>query len=1146
MRRASRSRFVAPLLTLAVLYQAPVAAVAQQRGAAAPNQVPRPPQPDPFRFQMLGPAEGGRIASITGVPGDLRVWYVGAASGGIWKSVDSGATFRPVFDSMNVQAIGALAVAPSKPSTVWAGTGEAWAIRDADLMGDGVYKSTDSGTTWTNMGLHETGRIQRILIHPTNPNIVFVCALGRATGPQHERGVFRTTDGGKTWTQVLFVDENTGCSGLTMDARNPNVLFAGTWQVVLHTWAMFSGGPGSGIYVSRDGGTTWSKVEHPGLPKPPLGKIDVAIAPTNSRRVYALIQTADQGSVWRSDDAGKSWKVVNYQRALIGRAGYYIHLAVSSGNADEILVANSSFFQSKDGGKTFADVPGGGDNHDIWIDPKNPNHFGLTNDLGARITHDHGKSFQSIVLPIAQMYHVAVDNQIPYWVYGNRQDNGTMRGPSTAPEATTAARGIAAGAGRGRGGGRGAADSTAGRGGRAGGRGPTVRGDTSGARVAARGGGGDVGRGGPRPDTTNADSTGGRGGGGGGFGGTSTWDHGLGGCESGFTLPDLTDPNIIWASCYGNEVTRYDHRQKRARSVSPWIHTLDSPPNKLKYRCHWTPPLAIDPFDHNTVYYGCQVVFKTSNGGQSWSVISPDLSTRDSSRIVSSGGIVEDNLGQFYGELVFAIAPSDAQQGLIWAGTNDGKLWYTRDGGGNWTDVTSNLNAAGLPVWGTVRKIEPSHFDPATAYVAVDFHMMDNRKPYIFKTTNYGQTWKNITGDLPATHPLDYVMAVTENPNRQGMLFAGTAHGFYYTLDDGSHWTEFDEGLPHSAVSWIVVPKLWHDVVVSTYGRGIFVLRDIAPLERQGQIADADVVLYPPHPGYRQARSGRAEITFSLKTATPRPVRVEILDSANAVVRTLQVPTRAGYNRAAWDLRYDPPHTVAMRTVAPDNPHIFEEARFRNRPTRPVTHWGIQGAQTSGPIALPGKYSVRLTVNGKTETQPLTILRDPEIKASNADLIASTAAQIRVRNAMTAAADMVNRLETMRRQVADQMKANTEKPDVERALSDLDKKMMDVELRLLSRSDMNSDDKYYVEPYRIYMSLIWLNGVVNSGAGDVAGGADYPPTDAALAWLADLEKQLAEAKDAYKAIVENDVAAFNKSMDGKVPAITETLRPVVP
>jgi len=1094
-----------------------------QRGATPP----RPPQPDPFRFQLMGPAEGGRISAITGVPGDPRVWYLGAASGGVWKSVDSGATFRPVFDSMKVQAIGALAVAPSKPSIVWAGTGEAWAIRDADLQGDGVYKSSDSGMHWTNMGLAETGRIQRIIVHPTNPNIVFVCALGRATGPQHERGVFRTTDGGKTWKQVLFVDENTGCSGLTIDVRNPNVLFAGAWQVVMHTWAMFSGGPSSGIYVTRDGGDTWKRVEHPGLPKSPVGKIDVAIAPTNSKRVYALIQTADQGSVWRSDDAGVSWKVVNYQRPLIGRAGYYINIKVSTGNADEILIANSSFFRSQDGGKTFAEVPWGGDNHDIWIDPKNPNHFGLTNDLGARLTTNHGRSFESVALPVAQMYHVAVDNQIPYWVYGNRQDNGTMRGPSTAPEGATATRGIAAGLGRGgRGGGRGA-DSTAGRGGRG------ARRDTT--RLAA-------GRG-ARPDSANADSLGGGGGRGAGF---STWDHGLGGCESGFTLPDLTDPNIVWASCYGNEVTRYDHRAKRARSVSPWIHTLDSPPDKLKYRCHWTPPLAIDPFDHNTVYYGCQVVFKTSNGGQSWSVISPDLSTQDSSRIVSSGGVVPDNLGQFYGELVFAIAPSETQRGLIWAGTNDGKVWYTKDGGTNWSDVTKSLNAAGVPTWGTVRKIEPSHFDPATAYVAIDFHMMDNRKPYIYKTTDFGATWTNVTGNLPATHPLDYVMAVTENPNRRGMLFAGTGHAFYYSLDDGAHWTEFNEGLPHTAVSWIIAPKLWHDVVVSTYGRGVYILRDIAPLELQGTIADADAILYPPHPGFRQARSGRADITFSLKAATPRPLRVEILDSAGAVVRTIQTPTRAGYNRATWDLRYDPPRVVALRTPAPDNPHIFEEPRFRNRATRPITHWGIQGTQTAGPLGLPGSYSVRLAVNGKTLTQPLTILRDPEIKSADADLIASTKAQTRVRDAMNATVDMVNKLEVMRKQIVDQQKANAEKPDVERALSDLDKKMLDVELRLLTREDLNSDDKYYTEPFKLYMSLIWLNGTVGNGAGDVAGGSDYAPTDASLAWLGDLEGQLDAAKSAYKKLIDVDLAEFNKNMTGKIPVITETVRPVVP
>ncbi|HXT16449.1 MAG TPA: hypothetical protein VN706_12505 [Gemmatimonadaceae bacterium] len=1131
-------------------------AIFAQRGN---TPLPRAPIPDPFRFQMMGPAEGGRIASISGVPGDARVWYLGAASGGVWKSTDSGATFRPVFDSMPVQAIGALAVAPSKPSIVWAGTGEGWAIRDADLFGDGIYKSTDSGATWTHMGLDQTGRIGRIIVHPTNPNVVYVCALGRATGEQEERGVYKTTDGGKNWKRVLYVGGNYGCSGLSLDVKNPNVLFAGMWHVVMHTWAMFSGTeePKDGVYVSRDAGETWKQVIDPGLPHPPIGKIDVAIAPSSSKRVYALIQTADQGSVWRSDDGGVKWKVVNHQRALIGRAGYYIHLAVMPANPDEILLANSSFFQSKDGGKSFVEVPWGGDNHDIWIDPKNGNHFGLTNDLGARLTNDHGKGFLSVALPIAQMYHVAVDNQVPYWVYGNRQDNGTMRGPSTAPEGAQATRGIAAEfarGGRGGGRGRGNADSTAarGRGTPPSGRGSLATLGMTSSRApspqSSRASGASRGTPVPADDTTG----GGRGGGGGGgFGGSSTWDHGLGGCESGFTLPDPTDPNIVWASCYGNEVTRYDHRTKRARSVSPWIHTLDSPPDKLKYRCHWTPPLAIDPFDHNTVYYGCQVVFKTSNGGQSWSEISPDLSTRDPKYIVSSGGIVEDNLGQFYGEVVFAIAPSEIERGLIWAGTNDGKLWYTTTGGGSnnsWTDVTPGLTAAGMPAWGTVRKIEPSHFDSATAYVAVDFHMMDNRKPYIFKTTDFGKTWKNITGDLPATSPLDYVMAVTENPNRKGMLFAGTGHAFYYSLDDGAHWTQFNEGLPHTAVSWIVVPKRWHDVVVSTYGRGIYILRDIAPLETKQpvEVTANAARLYPPHPGYRQARSGHADITFRLDTVSARPARLEILDSANKVVRTMQVPTRVGYNRAVWDLRYDPPRVVAMRTPAPDNPFIFDEPRFKNRQTRPVTHWGIQGAQTSGPLALPGMYTVRLSVNGITTTSPLEIIKDPQITTTEADLVASARAGIRVRDDMNSAVDMINRLEVMRKQIADQEKANASKADVTGALASLEKKMMDVELMLLTKSDMESDDKYYVEPFSPYMALIWLNGTISTGAGDVAGGADYAPTDASIAWLGDIEKQLATAKTAYRSLVDGDLAAFNKQMEGKLPAITETVRPIVP
>ncbi len=1108
----------------------------------------RAPRVDPFRFTMMGPAAGGRISSIVGVPGNPRIWFLGNASGGVFKSVDSGTTFQPVFDSMAVQAIGALAISSSNPAQVWAGTGEAWAIRDADVMGDGIYLSTDTGKTWKNVGLRETGRIGRIIVHPTNPKIVFVCALGRATGPQEERGVYRTIDGGKSWKRVLFVDPNTGCSGLTLDVKNPRVLFAGMWQVEMKTYVMNSGGPSSAIYVSRDGGDSWKKVTHPGLPKSPLGKIDVAIAPSNPKRVYALIQTANQGSVWRSEDGGASWRVINWTRALIGRAGYYIRLGISPKNADEILVANSSFFRSTDGGKTFEEVPWGGDNHDIWYDPKNADRIGLTNDAGARLTTSHGKSWNSVSLPNAQMYHVAVDNQVPYWIYGNRQDNGTMRGPSTVPEGGQGGRGGGAGAaGRGGRGGRG--DSTrvaagrAGRGAARTGRGARqAPGDSivSPPRVA---GGAGIPRdtasarrlGGAQSDSAQRDSTQGNIFGAGGF---STWDHGLGGCESGFTLPDPTNADIVWASCYGNQVTRWNAKTKLARSVSPWIHTLDSPPSQLKYRCHWTPPLAIDPFDHETVYYGCQVVFKTSNQGQSWSVISPDLSTQDPSRIVSSGGIVEDNLGQFYGEVVFAIAPSEIQRGLIWAGTNDGQLWYTADGGTTWTNVSKSMT--GLPTWGTIRKIEPSHFDAATAYVAIDFHMMDDRRPFIYKTSDFGKTWTNVTGDLPADHPLSYVMSVAENPNRKGMLFAGTGNAFYYSRDDGAHWTRFKEGLPAAPVTWIVVPKTFHDVVVSTYGRGVFILKDITPLEEGTDVtlaSNEQAHLFAPHPGYRQARSGREEITFGLARATPRPVKLEILDSAGAVVRTMQVPTRAGFNRVVWDLRYDAPKRVELRTTPPDNPFIWTEPRFKNRQTRPITHWGIQGPQNTGPLAVPGRYSARLTVNGNVSTQSFEILKDNELTTPPSDLVASTQTQIRIRDDMNAAVEMINKLETMRKQIEDQKKRAANDGAVISSLGDMDAKMLDVELRLLSKSDLMSDDKYYVEAYKVYLNLIWLSGEVGAGAGDVAGGADSRPTDASLAWLADIEKDLGAAKAAFDKLLQEDIPAFNRTMAGKVDAI---------
>src|SRR5215472_11831781 len=394
MRLPRRMLCVSLLVTLVFT----LAGIAQQPDSEEEGQL---------RFRFVGPVVGNRIASVAGIPGDPSTYYAGAASGGVWKSIDGGNRWVPVFDAQPVQAIGALAVAASRPGTVWAGTGEAWAIRDSDVIGNGVYKSVDAGKTWTHMGLDEVGRVGRIIVHPSDPETVYVCATGRLTGPQQERGVFRTSDGGAHWERVLFVDENTGCSGLTMDPQNPRTLFAGAWQVVMHTWAMFSGGPSSGVYVSHDGGTSWGRIEGRGLPHSPVGKIDVAVAPTNSDRVYALIQTADQGSLWRSDDGGQNWRAVSWDRSLIGRAGYYIRLAVSPANENEVVVASSSMHVSTDGGETFREVQWGGDNHDIWFDPRNADRFAISDDGGLNITITHGRGFHRATLPIGQMYHVA-------------------------------------------------------------------------------------------------------------------------------------------------------------------------------------------------------------------------------------------------------------------------------------------------------------------------------------------------------------------------------------------------------------------------------------------------------------------------------------------------------------------------------------------------------------------------------------------------------------------------------------------------------------------------------------------------------------------------------------------------------------------
>ncbi len=1101
MRRSVRPSSVVVCTLVAGLGAASL--LAQGRGGGPGGPQPAQPVPAPH-FEYVGPTSAGRIAAAAAVAGKPGVYYAGAASGGVWKSADGGDTWKPTFDGQTSQAIGALAVAPSNPNVVWAGTGEAWAVRDMDMMGDGIYKSTDAGETWTHMGLTETGRIGTIVIHPTNENLVLVCALGRATGPQKERGVFRSEDGGRTWQHTLFVNEDTGCSGLQMSQQDPNVVLVGTWEIFLQTHVLESGGMGSGIYLSRDAGRTFTKVTSPGLPTSPYGKTDVAIAPSNGNRMYALIQTGSdgvkgtpsqaQGSVWRSDDGGRTWANVSWDRRLIGRAGYYIRIRVSPDDPDHLLIANSTLWRSRDGGKIWVNGGGGcGDCHDIWWDttPSMPGHYIVTGDGGMGIfgSPANPTGDTSVSLPIGQMYRVTVDQRSPYWVYSSRQDDGSMRIASDRPVVPQGVPSYAPppppppppGGGFGRGG---------------------------------RGGGGRGGRGG---------------------GPAGPAQESMPSCESGFTYPEPNNHWFVWGTCYAAHVATYDAVADQRRSVSPWMHTLDSDPVGLKYRCQWSPPLAIDWFD-NSVYFGCQVVFRTRNRGQTWEVISPDMSTGDPERIRFSGGVVGDNLGQFYGAVVSAIAPSRHEQGVLWVGTNDGKVWISRDAGRNWTDLTVNVRMA---PWGIVRRIDASHHDAATAYMAVDYHLVDQRDPALYKTSDYGRTWSRIDATLPKGHPLDYTLSIAENPHRRGMIFAGTGHGFFYSLDDGRTWTQFKDRLPAAPVTWIEVPKNAPEVAVATYGRGIWILRDLWTLEHPEVASSQDeLTLYKPRPGTRTASGGTAAFVFSLRSAPASPITVEVLDAGGRVISTRQVQARAGMNETTWNLLHPAPDQPVLRSLPPDNPHIWDAGRWEGR-VRPVMHWGL-GAASWQPRAAPGRYTVRMTLDGRQVSLPFEVWRDVTLPSTDDELVAGTRLQVDIVSAINEVANRINRIEIMRAQVEDLRSQQASNRELAQSLGGIYQRMYDTELHYLSRTEMHSDDKWYVEKYKLYMNLVWLLAEVGGSGGDVAGGVGYRPTDAALAVFADLLQRMAAAETDFMRLMR-DVEAFNQQFAGRLPALSDRL-----
>ncbi len=1018
-----------------------------------------------LHWRTIGP-EGNRFTSAAGIPGDPLTYYVGAASGGIWKTVDGGVNWKSIFDGHPVQSIGALAISRSDPNVVWAGTGEAH-IRSHISIGQGIYKSVDAGRSWTLMGLEKTGRIARVVVHPTNPDVVLVCALGTAYGPQQERGVYRTTDGGATWTRVLFADDNTGCSDLAMDARNPRVLFAGMWQIEIHTWGRTSGGPGGGLFVSRDGGVTWTRQVGRGLPTKPVGKVALGLSASNPDRVFVMMETGDgvpwegketeSGQLWRSDDNGGSWTLVSRDRNAMGRAHYYSRVVVAIDDPDEAYFLTASFAKTIDGGATINVVQRneapGGDHHDMWIDPTNASRMIVAHDQGLSISQNRGKTWFRQRLSNAQIYHVTVDNEIPYNVLGNKQDEPSYRGPSNS-------------------------------------------------RIQGFGGDAGIPRG--------------------------MW-HSVGGGESGWATPDPTNSKLIWSTASGSGmvggiVVRFEEDRRQFRNVEVWPQQSNGPADGVKYRFVWDAPLLISPHDHNTLYTGSQHVHRTTDGGQSWQVISPDLTLNDRSRMGTSGGLTPDNIGVEYAGVVYGIAESPIAKGVIWVGTNDGQVQLTRDNGATWSNLTKNL--VGLPVWGSVRSIVASRYDAATAYLTVDFHQMNNRDPFIYRTTDYGRSWKLIVNGIPKSN-LSYARMILEDPVRRGLLYAGTENAIYVSFDAGDTWQPLQNDLPSAPVSGIVVQEHFSDLVISTYGRGFWIMDDITPLRHvTPAVLASEATLLPLRDAYRfrpitapsttyddpttgeNPRYG-ASINYWLKTPATGGVTATILDEKGTVIRTLAGTNVAGVNRIYWDLRHEPTTEVRLLTSPMYADHIVPGPGGRVAP----------GTNRLSILAAPGRYTVRIKVGSVEQSQPLLVKKDPNSGGTEAEIIEQTRALMAISRDLNAAADAVQRVESARVQLDGIIRA-VDDSVVRRAARALAQQLVALEMNLVDLRQTGQGQ----DGVRFGSKLIAKMGYLANGM----NASDHKPTDQHGEVQTILNTELKTQLSALDALFNKDLTAFNE------------------
>ena len=998
----------------------------------------KPEYIEQLQFRHIGPV-GNRLISVTGIPGDPLVYYVGAASGGVWKTTDGGLNWKPVFDKQPVHSIGALAIAPSEPEVVYAGTGESF-IRSNISIGNGIWKSSDGGTNWEHLGLKGTGRISRIVVHPENPDLVYVAVLGHGYTPQKERGIFKSTDGGKSWKQVLQIDENTGASDLVMDPHNPRILFAGMWHLELKPWTRTSGGPGGGIYRSLDGGETWKKLEKNGLPKGNVGKIALAMTAAQTERIYALIETGDgipldgkptnTGELWRSDDRGKSFKLINSNRDLSGRGAYYTRCTASPDNANEIYFMAAAYSSSIDGGVTTTPAARGAapnwDHHEMWIDPSDGARQIVVGDGGLSISQNRGKSWYRAQLPVAQLYHVTTDTEVPYNVLTNRQDGPSMKGPSRSRMGSFF----------------------------------------------------------------------------GGFIPSGKW-HSVGGGESGFATADPTDPNIVWSSAsgfgaLGGVVVRYNEKTGQFRQVEVWPEwTAGTPAADVKYRFQWTFPLLISPHDHNTVYVASQNVHRTKNGGQTWEVISPDLSLNDKSKQQFSGGLTGDNIGVEYANVVYALDESPVKAGVLWAGTNDGLVHISQDNGENWSNLTTNV--PGMPKYGAVRNIEASSYEEGTAYMTVDAHEMGDFKPYVYRTNNFGKSWQKITTGI-SDSPLSYCRMIKEDPFRKGLLYLGTENALYVSFNNGDQWQSLMSNLPASPMYWMDIPAHFNDLVVGTYGRGIWILDDISPLQQfTNEVASSEAHLFDPKDAYRlhpvssimqffpEPSSGTdppngTSLHYWLSETKAKNMKdsltIAITTTSGDTLRTMKHKGKAGFNRVWWDFKDNPSTAIVLRTKPRyASWYQLNEQRTRTSTVPPMSN-----------LVPPGEYQVHLIIGDQVQTQSVKVLKDPNSEGTMQDIQLQNELLSKIKADFEEISVTVNKAERIRRQLLDlKPMLSKDMKELNKMLSEVDSSAQEIENKMIQIAHTGTGQDVIRLPGQLLEKLSYLSSTVAI--------ADFRPAD---------------------------------------------------